>query len=82
LILGKTNLKDFYKILEIDDAHLFEENKGESETIAGFILEIHGKFPRKKEIITFFEYSFKVELMDKKRIKQVKVTINREFVKV
>ena len=82
LILGKTNLKDFYKILEIEDAYLFEENKGESETIAGFILEIHGKFPRKQEIITFFEYSFKVELMDKKRIKQVKVTINREFVKV
>ncbi len=80
-VLGKTNLKDFYKILEIEDAYLFEENKGESETIAGFILEIHGKFPRKQEIITFFEYSFKVELMDKKRIKQVKVTINREFVK-
>ncbi|HEY9222122.1 MAG TPA: gliding motility-associated protein GldE [Lutibacter sp.] len=78
---GKINLKDFYKILEVENTHLFEENKGESETIAGFILEIHGKFPRKQEIITFFEYSFKVEVMDKKRIKQVKVTINREFVK-
>lgn len=79
---GKINLKDFYKIMEIQNTHLFEANKGESETIAGFILEIHGKFPRKQEIITFFEYSFKVEAMDKKRIKQVKVTINREFVKV
>ncbi|MHB1147598.1 MAG: gliding motility-associated protein GldE [Lutibacter sp.] len=79
---GKINLKDFYKILEIENTHLFEVNKGESETIAGFILEIHGKFPRKQENITFFEYSFKVEVMDKKRIKQVKVTINREFVKV
>lgn len=79
---GKINLKDFYKILVVENTHLFEENKGESETIAGFILEIHGKFPRKQEIITFFEYSFKVEVMDKKRIKQVKVTINREFVKV
>jgi len=79
---GKINLKDFYKISEVENTHLFEENKGESETIAGFILEIHGKFPRKQEIITFFEYSFKVEVMDKKRIKQVKVTINREFVKV
>lgn len=79
---GKINLKDFYKILEVENTHLFEVNKGESETIAGFILEIHGKFPRKQEIITFFEYSFKVEVMDKKRIKQIKVTINREFVKV
>ena len=78
---GKINLKDFYKILEIEDSYLFEENKGESETLAGFILEIHGRFPRKQEIITFFEYIFKVELMDKKRIKQVKVTIDRALVK-
>ncbi len=78
---GKINLKDFYKILEIEDSYLFEENKGESETLAGFILEIHGRFPRKQEIITFFEYVFKVELMDKKRIKQVKVTIDRAFLK-
>lgn len=78
---GKINLKDFYKILEIEDSSLFEENKGESETLAGFILEIHGRFPRKQEIITFFEYSFKVEIMEKKRIKQLKVTIDRIFVK-
>ena len=77
---GKINLKDFYKILEIEDSYLFEENKGESETLAGFILEIHGRFPRKQEIISFFEYTFKVELMDKKRIKQVKVSIDRAFV--
>ncbi|MDP3945372.1 MAG: gliding motility-associated protein GldE [Lutibacter sp.] len=77
---GKINLKDFYKILEIEDNYLFEENKGESETLAGFILEIHGRFPRKQEIISFFEYTFKVELMDKKRIKQVKVSIDRAFV--
>jgi CBS domain containing-hemolysin-like protein len=49
--------------------------------LAGFILEIHGRFPRKQEIITFSKYAFKVELMDKKRIKQVKVTIDREFEK-
>ncbi|HCE54573.1 MAG: gliding motility-associated protein GldE [Lutibacter sp.] len=77
---GKINLKDFYKILEIEDSSLFEENKGESETLAGFILEIHGRFPRKQEIISFFEYTFKVELMDKKRIKQVKVSIDRAYV--
>jgi len=80
LFEGKINLKDFYKILEMEDTQLFDENKGESETLAGFILEIHGNFPMKQEIITFFEFSFKVELMDEKRIKQIKVTINREFV--
>jgi gliding motility-associated protein GldE len=76
LFEGKTNLKDFYKILELDDTSNIEENKGESETIAGFILEIHGKFPKKNEIIKFHQYSFKIESMDNKRIKQIKVTIN------
>ncbi len=76
LFEGKTNLKDFYKILELEDSSNIEENKGESETIAGFILEIHGKFPKKNEIIKFQQYSFKIESMDNKRIKQIKVTIN------
>ncbi len=73
---GKTNLKDFYKILEIQDTELFDKNKGESETIAGFVLELHGKFPKKNEIINFESYKFKVESMDRKRIKQLKVTIS------
>ncbi|MBP8791690.1 MAG: gliding motility-associated protein GldE [Lutibacter sp.] len=77
LFEGKTNLKDFYKVLELDNTDDFEESRGESETIAGFILEIHGKFPRKNQTITFSNYSFKIEQMDKKRIKQVKITIKR-----
>ncbi len=77
LFEGKTNLKDFYKILEIENTGLFDDNKGESETIAGFILEIHGKFPKKNEIIKFHNYSFNIEQMDKKRIKRLKVTIKR-----
>ena len=80
LFEGKTNLKDFYKILEISNAEVFEENKGESETIAGFILEVCGKFPKKKEIIKFNNCSFKIESVDKKRIKQVKITINRDHI--
>jgi gliding motility-associated protein GldE len=77
LIEGKTNLKDFYKIINLENTDLFEENRGESETVAGFILEIHGKFPRKNEIIKFYNYAFKIEMMDKKRISKVKFTIHR-----
>ena len=76
LFEGKTNLKDFYKILEIEIVELFDENKGESETIAGFILEIYGKFPKKDEIIKFANFSFEIVSLDKKRIKKVKVTIH------
>jgi len=71
---GKTTLKDFSKILDIDE-EIFEETRGESETIAGFILELTGRFLRKNEIVSFMNLQFKVETLDKKRIKQVKVTI-------
>ncbi len=77
LFEGKTNLKDFYKIIESNDSDDFDEHRGEAETVAGFVLEIHGKFPKKNQTIKFNNYSFKIEQMDKKRIKQVKITIDR-----
>jgi gliding motility-associated protein GldE len=76
---GKTSLKDFYKILAIEDDSIFEENKGESETIAGFILEVYGKFPKKKDIIKLENYTFKIEAIDKRRIRHIKVTIHPEI---
>jgi len=72
---GKTPLKDFYKIIKLEDASKFEENKGESETLAGFLLEISGGFPKKNEIIFFSNYKFIIEVIDDKRIKQIKLSI-------
>ncbi|MDT8414393.1 MAG: gliding motility-associated protein GldE [Flavobacteriaceae bacterium] len=74
---GKTNLKEFYRAIELEDESIFEDTKGEAETLAGFLLEISGKFPKKHEMISFENYEFVVESLDKKRIKQVKVTIKR-----
>ena len=73
---GKTTIKDFCKVLDDEDEEIFEEEKGESETLAGFILEISGKFPKKGEKINFKNYTFTIEALDKKRIKQVKATRN------
>ena len=73
---GKTSIKDFCKILDDEDEDIFEEEKGESETLAGFILEISGKFPKKGTEINFKNYTFTIEALDKKRIKQVKATRN------
>ncbi len=74
---GKTTLKDFYRVLRLeDDGALFEEHKGESETIAGFVLETSKSFPRKGAKINFHNYTFTVEALDKKRLKQIKVTIH------
>ncbi|MBT3741434.1 gliding motility-associated protein GldE [Polaribacter sp. Hel1_33_78] len=73
---GKTSIKDFCRVLDDEDEEIFEEEKGESETIAGFILEISGKFPKKGEKINFKNYTFTIEALDKKRIRQVKATKN------
>ena len=73
---GKTNIKDFCRVLDDEDESIFEEEKGESETLAGFILEISGKFPRRGEKIIFKNYTFTIEALDRKRIKQVKATRN------
>ena len=72
---GKTTLKDFYRVVKIEDEDIFEEQKGESETIAGFVLEIAGSFPRRGEKVKFKDYEFLVESLDKKRLKQIKVTL-------
>ncbi len=73
---GKTSIKDFCRVLDDEDEAIFEEEKGESETLAGFILEISGKFPKKGEKINFKNYTFTIEALDKKRIKQIKATRN------
>lgn len=71
---GKTSMKDFYKILNIDSI-IFDKLKGDSETLAGFILEISQSFPKINSKVIFENYVFTIESIDKKRIKQVKVTI-------
>jgi gliding motility-associated protein GldE len=72
---GKTTLKDFYRVVSINDETDFEEQKGESETIAGFVLEIARIFPKKGEKVVFKNYQFVVESLDKKRLKQIKITL-------
>ena len=72
---GKINLKDFYRIIDCDE-DVFEIKKGEAETLAGFILEILGNFPRKGQKIGFENYIFTIESLDKKRVKQIKVIID------
>jgi len=73
---GKTTLKDFYRIIKVENDVVFEDKKGEAETIAGFVLEIFGNFPKLNSKINFENYVFTIESLDKKRIKQVKITIN------
>ena len=72
---GKTPLKDVYKIIGIEDNSEFEAIKGEAETLAGFVLEISGGFPRIGSKINFKNYIFTIEALERKRIKQIKITL-------
>ena len=74
---GKTSLKDFYRVAELNNVEVFEEFKGESETLAGFILEITKGFPKRGEIIRFKGYTLTVESIDNRRIKQIKIGLPR-----
>jgi gliding motility-associated protein GldE len=74
---GKTLLKDFCKITGVD-FELFSEVKGESDTLAGLILEIKQELPFKGEKIHFRNFEFRVEGVDNRRIKRVRVEIKPE----
>ena len=74
---GKTNLKDFYRAINIKDEIIFENKKGESETIAGFILEQFGYFPKKGSVLKINNVKFKIEEIDRKRIKKIKITLKK-----
>ena len=74
---GRTSINDFSKILGID-AHLFDEVKGDADSIAGLMLELHGKMPEKNTVVSFHDYDFKVLTVDKRRIKMINVIIRRK----
>lgn len=75
---GKISLVDMYKIMDIE-GEIFEDQKGEADTLAGFLIEKSGKIMKKNERIKFGGYLFEVEAADKRRIKQVKVTRKTEL---
>ena len=75
---GKTTLKDLQKVLQLKDDVLEEEGELEAETLAGLILEITGKFPVKNDTVNYKGYRFLIEAVDKKRIKQVKITLPKK----
>jgi gliding motility-associated protein GldE len=71
---GKILLNDFFKIIEAEDDP-FEEVRGESETLAGLILELTGEIPQKGQVITCRNFIFRIESADKRRIKEIRVEL-------
>ncbi len=71
---GRTALMDLYKVLDIDGKE-FESEKGEADSIGGFVVEKAGRILKNKEFIKFENYKLIVESSDKRRIKSVKIVV-------
>ncbi len=76
---GKTSLNDFCKILG-ENPDIFEDIKGESESLGGLILELHSKLPRVGEKVKFDKFVFTVVSVDNKRIKRIRVFSKQQVV--
>jgi putative hemolysin len=73
---GKTSLNDLRKILDIEDDE-FDLVRGDADSIAGLLLELLQKMPDKGEKVTYKQFTFTVKAVDKRRIKQVQVTMKK-----
>ena len=74
LFEGKTMLNDVCKLMHLSPA-TFDEVKGESDSLAGLILEVAGEIPEHGTVITVGDFNFTIEQVQKNRIERVKVTI-------
>jgi gliding motility-associated protein GldE len=69
---AQTSLLDFCKVMKLDE-HYFEDVQGESDTLAGLLLEIEGRIPEQGLTIKCKEFSFEITDADARRIKEIKV---------
>lgn len=75
IVEGKLLINDFCKITQTDD-DFFDQVKGDSETVAGMLLELNGRIPARNETIKYKQFSFTIESVDNRRIKRIKVEIH------
>lgn len=75
---AKVSIKDMCRYMEIDEEE-FEDVRKEADTLGGMLLELNGNLPYRGQTITFEKYSFKIEAVDKRKIKRVKVSIDIEL---
>lgn len=71
---GKTMLNDVCKFMNLSP-DTFDQVKGESDSLAGLILEVSGEIPNKGAVIKMGDFLFTIEELQKNRIDKVKVTI-------
>ncbi|MBS1655406.1 MAG: CBS domain-containing protein, partial [Bacteroidetes bacterium] len=73
---GKTMIHDACKLMQLP-ANTFDGVRGESESLAGLVLELAGEFPAVNTLIPCGDFDFTVADADLNRIKKIKVTIKQ-----
>jgi gliding motility-associated protein GldE len=71
---GKSLLNDVARIIG-EDTEVFEEVKGNADSLAGLVLEIVGQIPKKDKEFFFKHFRFRVVQVSKKRIEKIHVSI-------
>lgn len=74
---GRTMIHDACKIMDIP-GETFDEVKGESDSLAGLVLEIAGDIPKAGAILQSGDFEFTVLELEKNRIQKIKLMIKRE----
>lgn len=80
IVMGKTLINDLCRITGLS-SDLFRSLRANSDTVAGLMLEVSGKFPLLNESITYGQVEFIVLEIANRRIEKVKVIINPEGLK-
>ncbi|MDR2234254.1 MAG: hemolysin family protein [Tannerella sp.] len=73
---GKIQINDFFRETNINEND-FEKIPEEVDTLAGLLLKIKGTLPRRREVIDYKKYRFRILEADERRILKVKVSLNQ-----
>ena len=71
---GKTLLSDFFRIVDLDEDD-YAQFTGEADTLAGFLLELKGDFPKKDEELVCKDLVFRVMEKKERRLSGIRVTV-------
>lgn len=73
---GKTMIHEMCRIMKLP-LDTFDGVRGESESLAGLVLEVAGEFPVENSVVNSGDFDFTIAEIQGNRIKQIKITINR-----
>ncbi|MEP7277466.1 MAG: gliding motility-associated protein GldE [Bacteroidota bacterium] len=75
---GRTMINDVCKVMDLA-IDTFEMVRGDSDSLAGLILEIAGHFPAVNDVVSSGDFDFTILELDRNRIKKVKISVNPAY---